>query len=229
MNQLSDVTQSSDGAGPYFNSEDHFIGIARHIAKSRRNARVSLRGNGEIVISPSLGEFYAKVRDIAEFCQAPAADFEVVTLNDLKGDQLLSQVTSGKIRELLWTAAFHASRGCLDRYSSERDATHIYDVVSFTRWPNLTRLPVTSNTMRICALLTRHPTSIGLVARKLHIRPEEVYQVYSAANSYGIVNCLSCNAYGSELQHDEVLGERDDPVLKQRSLFQALFTKISGL
>jgi hypothetical protein len=229
MNRLSDVTQSNSDVGPYFSSEDYFIGIARRVAESRRNARISLPGNGEIVISPSLGEFYAKVQDMVAFCQAPAADFEVVTLNDLKGDQLLTQVTSGKIRELLWTAAFHASRGCLDRYSSDSDATHIYDVISFTRWPNLTRLPVTPNTMRICALLTRHPTSIGLISRKLHIAPEEVYQVYSAANSYGIVKCLSCDTGEPELQDDDASIDQADPVQKQRNLFQALFTKISRL
>lgn len=230
MNQgLSGTSLSNNEAGLYFSPEDYFLGIVSHIAKSRGSARISLPGNGEIAMFSDRGEFHAKVQDMAEFCQAPASDFEVVALKDHRDGQRFSQFPSGKTRELLWTAAFHASQGRLDRYRSDNGLAHVYDVVSFTHWPNLTRLPVTSNTMRICALLARHPTSIGLVPRKLHIKPEEVYQVYSAANSYGIVNCLNPHTGQSDPQNDNMLDEQADLVQKQRNLLQLLFDKISGL
>ena len=222
-------TQSNNETGIYFNPEDYFLGIAKRITKSQASTRVSLPGNGEIAIFPGRGEFHSSVQDMAKFCLAPVSDFEVVTLNERKDAHLSTQPPSGKIRELLWTAAFHASQGRLDKYRSDNAATHILDVISFTHWPNLTRLPVSPNTMRICALLTRHPTSIGMIARKLRINQEEAYQVYSAASSYGIVNCLSCDDLKSDADYDDVADEQGDPVQKQRNLFQALFAKVSGL
>jgi hypothetical protein len=101
------------------------------------------------------------------------------------------------------------------------------DVIQFSRWPNLTRLPVTPHTARICALLTRHPTSIMLVRRVLGIDKKEVNRVISAAFSAGIVNTIS---RGPSLSSYEPTVAEVKPEQTQKSgLWNSLFAKISNL
>ena len=102
-----------------------------------------------------------------------------------------------------------------------------FDVVQFRRWPNLTRLPKTPNTMRICALLTRYPMTIMLVHRKLGIEKKELYQTISAAYCAGIANVISHSPQGAanESVEDIALNVPE----QKRNLLQSLFSKITGL
>merc|ERR1711941_20822 len=81
--------------------------------------------------------------------------------------------------ELLWMTAWLHSDGEL-LSGCRRD-----DVVSFQRWPNLSRLPHLASTHRIVALLTQRPSSIVLASRLLKIPESEVAQVYSAGQRAG--------------------------------------------
>jgi hypothetical protein len=136
------------------------------------------------------------------------------------GEDAPDYSSSGRIiNELLWNAAFHASQGRLIEGCSLRD------FVQFRHWPNLTRLPVTPNTARICALLTRRRTVIAMVHQHLAINNEEVCQIYSAAYCAGISNAIN-----SALAKFKI--GADDPRLapeRKHSLFRSLFGKIAGL
>ncbi len=81
--------------------------------------------------------------------------------------------------ELLWTLAWHGSSGQL------LDDCRRNDVVSFSRWPNLTRLPSDGITARVVALMTARPSSVVLASRLLGIPEEAVAQVYSAGMKAG--------------------------------------------
>ncbi len=209
-------TRSTDSANaPSFSPTDYALGIIQSMVSARQDSRVVLPGHGEIAVLPSRGAFQANVHDMAEFCRAPGDRFEVSALENpaLSGGER-------PLSELLWQAAFHASQGRLVAGCSK------YDVVQFRHWPNLSRLPLTGNAMRICALLTRHPTTIMLVHRKLGVETSEVYQIYSAAHSAGVSTRVSRNpeatmeAYAAD---DKVEPEQ------RRSLFRSLFAKIAGL
>ena len=194
---------------------DHLLGIVQRRIASRCDTRIVLREKGEIVIFPERGIYYTNVPDMVEFCGAPAEMFEVSAI----GETALPYAsgTARSIRELLWQSSFHVSQGRLIEGCSK------YDVVQFRHWPNLTRLPVTPNTARICALLTRHPTTIMLVHRMLGIDKTEVYQICSAAYSAGIADTLSraCfEAGATDIQPEPV---------KEHGLFRSLFAKISRL
>jgi hypothetical protein len=129
---------------------------------------------------------------------------------------------SGKnISDLLWQSAFHVSEGRLIEGCSK------YDVVQLRHWPNLTRLPVTPNAARICALLTRHPTTIMLIHRVLGIDKEEVCQIYSSAYSAGIAHMVSRSPIlnGFEDSADDTQLEQ----VQDRGIFRSLFAKISRL
>lgn len=195
------------------------LGIVQRIQSSRTSIRIILRATqDEIALFPERGEFYASVSDMASFCRAPVAQFEQIAF-----DEVALPYASGPgrpIGDLLWQVAFHTSQGNLIEGRSK------YDVVQFQRWPNLTRLPVTPNSARICALLTRHPTTIMLVHRMLGIDKEEVYQNYSAAYSAGLVNAISCSPETAGAE-SEASSLAEPP--KERGLFQSLFARISRL
>lgn len=210
---------TADAGAAIFAPANHLLGIVQGIVASRDNARIFLPGIGEIVIFPERSEYRANVRDMAEFCRAPAAQFVVTVISATAISEFSSP--GRNIKDLLWQAAFHASQGFLVEGCSK------YDVVQFRHWPNLTRLPTTQHTARVCALLTRHPTTIMLVQHILGIGKEEVCQIYSAAYCAGIAQRISRNPDSGG--DDALAADAKPEPAQERSLFRSLFAKISGL
>lgn len=208
-----------DKGDALFSPSDYFLGIVQRITASGTNTRITLPGRGEVSVFPQRKEFSADIPDMADFFQAPAAQFEVAALDASATPQ--APLWGKHIGELLWQAGFHASQGRLVEGTSK------YDVVEFRHWPNLSRLSKTANTARICALLTRHPTTIMLVHRQLDIGREEVYRVYSAAHCAGIANMVSRNPQATAM--DGMGQNLEDEPARNRGLLRSLFAKISGL
>ena len=222
---LHDATNPAQVEVEYFSPAEYFLGIAKHAVASRQDVRAALPGMGEVAILPSLNEYIADVPDMREFCQAPVSHFNTTSLSREDISRVTAAGKPRNIKDLLWQAAFHASQGRLVESRVNGEAVHLFDVIGFHHWPNLTRLPMSQNSMRICALLTRQPSSIMLVHRKLGIQPEEVYQVYSAACSAGLVNVVSNHMAQAELE-DANVGSEPTP---QHGLIRSLFNKVAGL
>ncbi len=205
---------------PSFNAADYLLGHLQHSIATQQNSRIALPGKGEIAVFPRRGVYYARIEDMAEFCQAPAPAFAVSPIAN-ESAATFGLGPQQNLTELLWEAAFHASQGRLVNGCSK------YDVVQFRHWPNLSRLPATKNAMRICALLTRHATTIMLVHRKLGIEHSEIYQIYSAAHCAGLTLMVSRNpeATGVEAPAANDNAEPEQP----RGIVRALFSKIAGL
>jgi hypothetical protein len=197
----------------------HLLHIVQRVVDAQQNTQISLPELGNITILPQSREYHADVNDMYEFSIAPVANFEIKTLNS---SELASISQPGKdIKDLLWQLAFYIYEDSLIESCSENN------VIQFSRWPNLTRLPTTPNTARICALLTRHPTSVTLVRRVLGIDKKEVNRIISAAFSAGIVNTIS---RGPSLVSSEPVVNEVKPEQTQKSgLWNSLFAKISSL
>ena len=217
MNNAS--THQENSADGSFSAREYFLGIAREIMASRENAHIALPGKGEVYLFPRSEEYHANIPDMEDFCLTPASRFKVTVLGDARGE--VAPGAGRHVSDLLWQAAFHASGGGLIEGCSK------YDVVQFLRWPNLTRLPKTPNTMRICALLTRYPMTIMLVHRKLGIDKKELYQTYSAAYCAGLTNIVG--RAGQDAAHDKVAETVAEEPAQQHNLFHSLFAKIKGL
>ncbi len=200
-----------------FAPANHLLGIVQGVVASRDDTRITLPGKGEIVIFPGRNEYRSNVKDMAEFCRAPAGHFEVTVINQAA----ITDAPARSVKDLLWMAAFYPSPGLLLEGCSK------YDVVQFRHWPNLTRLPATQNAARVCALLTRHPTTIMLVHHILDIEKSEVHQIYSAAYGAGIAHRISSNPVSGSI--DAFAAEVRPEPPQERGLFRSLFAKISGL
>lgn len=215
-----DLPSTATNAVPAaFAPANHLLGLVQDVVASGNDTRIVLPGRGEITILPRRNEYRADVTDMAEFCRVAAGHFEVTTVNQAVITE--APVPARSIRDLLWLAAFHASQGLLVEGCSK------YDVVQFRHWPNLTRLPATPNAARICALLTRHPTTIMLVHHILDIEKSEVHQIYSAAYSAGMAHRISSNPVSGSI--DAFAAEARPEPVPERGLFRSLFAKLSGL
>lgn len=80
----------------------------------------------------------------------------------------------------LWKVACWASKG---RYPVSININH---PVYLKHWPNFTRLLITPHALRISALLTRGPRTLGDIAEVLNIKPQYVFVFISAAFALGL-------------------------------------------
>ncbi len=116
--------------------------------------------------------------------------------------------TVGKDR-LLWKLALWASRGRVP-LGTDLDAR-----VMLQQWPNMTRLQLFPDAMRICALLIQQPCSLLETARILAIPQRNVFAFFSAARAIGVAETAASRAH----MPGPVVDLRQSP---QRSLFKRI-------
>ncbi|MCB1915620.1 MAG: hypothetical protein KDG52_07890 [Rhodocyclaceae bacterium] len=119
---------------------------------------------------------------------------------------------------LLWELALWASRGRIP-------AGVPFDVpVHLLRWPNLTRLGLTPDAIRIAALWSGHPTSLVLSARTLQLPQRNVFAFFSACRALGLVRLKAATE-----QAPEVPPTAPAPGSAGRGLFNRILAKLPGL
>lgn len=178
---VSDLHHTHDDV---FLSEDYLINIVKRAVSNAQNIHVSVTDSDSITILATEGVYIDNTEDLKAFCMRPVSDFKVSVLNkkDLSEDNAKA---ARNLDELMWIAGFHASNGRL------MDGCYRDDVVDLMHWPNLTRLPASSNSLRLASLLSNHPTSITLACRFLRIDKEEAYQFYTAARCAGLARAVN--------------------------------------
>lgn len=213
----SSTEQCSRGS---FNVDDYAIGILLKLSPELEHIRISHPEKGELLVSPRRGEYISRITDAAGFFRAEKSSFAVA---EIKADFPAETIKRG-MDDLLWEATLHAAQGRLI------DGLRKFDVVHFTRWPNLTRVELTPNVMRICALLTRYPSGITLGYKLLKVDEAEMNTVCSAAKILGIVNVLN-RKIETDAEDDAQLKahEQKQNETKSGNLFGRLFTKLTGL
>jgi hypothetical protein len=151
-----------------------------HLSSNGQLTEVILPSGEIILVDGPNRSFLASQQALQE-----AASLDVKKRFKTRPAQPPRSAATRPIEELFWAVAFHQSGGNLLRHCQRQD------VVLFRRWPNLTRVPQTANTSRICALLTRRATSIVLASKILKISEEEIFRVYSAAYYSGISHTVN--------------------------------------
>lgn len=213
MNAVTQVNADARTTGvDYFDPKDHLLEMLRRATANQQDIHLEVEELGELLLLSSRGEYFANVADIRSFLSAPV-DRAKLTILSADDSRIPAVGQVGRnIDELMWMAAFYASQGRLMQ-GCYRD-----DVVELEYWPNLSRLPHTPNTMRIAALLSRHPTSIFFATRLLKVEPGEMYQFYSAARAAGFARPINRAPEEPKLEPH-----------RNQSLLTALMKKISGI
>jgi len=203
-----------------FAADDYAIGILLRLSPGLEHVKISHPDKGELAVSPKHGSYFYHVADAAEFFQADKSSFTVTEVDEKFPPEMYHR----RIEDLLWEAALHAAQGRLI------DGLHIYDVLQFTRWPNLTRVPLTPNVMRICALLTRFPSGVHLARAILDVEEKEIYSVCSAAKAIGIVNLMNRKNQPDAAEEARVVAQAQKASASGPGQFlNRLFMKLSGL
>lgn len=196
---------------PCFNPDTCLVNILRRSASHGQDILVRAP-EGELVVLGQRKEYVAQIKDVAAFCRRPAHEFEVEVLKPADRRRPDASEPGRPVAELFWKAAFYISQGRL------MEGCYRDDVVHLARWPNLSRVPLTPNAVRICAFLSRYPTSITLASRLLKVELSELYQIYSAARCSGFAHALNRKA--------------EEPLLaphRNQGILSLLLGKITGL
>lgn len=206
--------------GKSFIADDYAVGILLKLSPEQEHIRISHPEKGVLLVNPKRGEYISRISDTAGFFQAQKSSLTVTEIKELFPPVVIAR----RMEDLLWEAALHASQGRLI------DGLRKYDVVQFSRWPNLTRVSLTPNVMRICALLTRYPSGINLGHKFLKIEEEEMNSVCSAAKVLGIVNLLNRKIQlDAEDEAQLKAHEQKQDESKSGRLWGRLFAKLTGL
>lgn len=213
MNAVTQLGSDARTAGvDYFNPKEYLIDMLQRATANQQDIHLEVEGLGELLMLSERGEYFAFLVDMEAFITAPPAKARLTILEP--GDHRIPDAsTVGRnIDELMWQAAFYTSKGRLIE-GCYRD-----DVVELEFWPNLSRLPHGPNTMRIAALLSRHPTSIFFATRLLKVEAAEMYQFYSAARLAGFARPINRAPQEPKLEPH-----------RNQSLLSSLLKKIAGI
>ena len=203
-----------------FFPEDYVIGILMGLSPEQEFVKISHTEYGELLVSPKHGRYISKITDAATFFQAQKSSFTVTEMQE----KFPPVIEVRRLEDLLWEAVLHASQGRLI------DGLRKFDVVQFTRWPNLTRVSLTPNALRICALLSRCPSGIYLSQVILNVDEAEMNTVCNAAQVVGILKLLN-RKFESDPE-ELAIAESKKQILNTSNegrFFTRLFAKLSTL
>jgi len=183
-NQLLSPAQSTSALqAAEYDLNDSLVGILEHVNRVGRPARLSLRsGRGHgMTVDPIRRLCDVGGVDIDVFCLARASDIQVT----FQRDGVPPMVRPRPMSEVLWRAGFLGSAGRPVVGCSR------FDVVRFTAWPTLSRLPHDEDCVRVLALLTRHPTSIALARSITGVSELKLNRLYAAGLAAQLVEVVN--------------------------------------
>lgn len=215
MSQAAAAVRS--GENESFSADQCFLGLAQSVGSGSTITHILLKGSGEAVIDPLRRRYTAFIPKPEIFFRTPAREF----LTAPTATASFPGHPERDLADLLWTSAYHASNGRLLAGCSK------YDVIKLLHWPNLSRLPLTPNTMRLCAFLSRRPSAIHLARKLLGVDEEEAYCFYSAALSAGALELVS--RAPTQNQAEPQPAPPSSAATSDRSVLRLLWSKVSRL
>lgn len=200
----------------FFDPEQYLLGILQRLVGAKQSATIEISDGGKLYILPETGEYASAfgAESLRKFCSHAADEYTVRKLTQA-ADKVATDATLHRrnLDELMWEAALAVANGRLVKGCKSDD------VVLLKFWPNLTRISLTPNAVRITALLTRYPTSVSLAYRLLKITQGEMNEFYSAARCAGLAVAVN--------RKPELSDEQLNPH-RQRNLFSMIMQRLSG-
>lgn len=198
-----------------FDPEQYLLGILQRLIGDRQSATIEVSGGGKLYVLPELGEYAGNLsgQSLRAFCCYSVDRYVVRKLAEPLSKLAEAGLHRRNLDELMWEATLAVANGRLVKGCKPDD------VVLLKFWPNLTRISLTPNAVRIAALLTRYPSSVALAYRFLKITQGEMNEFYSAARCAGLAVAVNRRPEDSEPQ----LGAH-----RQRTLLSKILQRLSG-
>jgi hypothetical protein len=201
--------------------------LARAIAHAReidRPMRINDASGAALFLDPRSGLAYPtrSANAMRALAQLPTRGTVSMARLEPRDAPLLDGLVSRPLEALEWDLALWASRGRLPC------GTHLDHPIRLHCWPNLTRLAVPPEAMRIAGLWSRGSISLRETVRVLGVPQRYVFAFYSACHALGLVEQISLPSAlpGSRLA--PAAAAPAQPAPPPRGLFKRLLGKLLG-
>lgn len=186
----------------FFSAERYLIDPVRAayqtVTKWRVPAEIDVDGR-RIILEPSEDRVYLSFgRELlSQLCAAPLENrYKPRTVSLDEFEQLRGSLdqfnTIDRIETFVWEVSLECSRGCLPK------GTRLDQVLYLSRWPNLTRLPLTPHAIRIAALWANRGASLLETTGRLHIPQREIFAFYNATSALSLITHDGAHLRGAE-------------------------------
>jgi len=184
-------------------------------------------------------------RDRPMFILEPEADRVRTELTDAEIEALCSDDTSLQLRAfaagdrlnpdkereltlqaLTWQVAAWSAKGRLSK------RIPLNGIVQLRQWPNLTRLRVLPESLRLSAFFARSPASPTLTVKILQVQPADLFNFLAAADSLGLLRYGKESPVGASAgksDHDGQVHEEHAKTTQRRGFLGRILAKIAGL
>lgn len=186
-----DLDDSATHAALYYLPEQFLQGeLSRALAHARdiqRPVRLDDGSGTALYLDPQRGKAYStrSANALRALAQLPTRGTVKMSRLDARDVERLDTLESRSLEALEWDVALWASRGRLPR------GTHLDHPVRLYCWPNLTRLAVPPEAMRIAGLWSRGHVSLRDTVRILGIPQRYVFAFYSACHALKLAEAVA--------------------------------------
>lgn len=209
---------------------EHFLQgvIARAIAHAReiqRPVRIDDPSGAALFLDPVSGRAYQarSANALRALAQLPTRGTVSLSRVETRDAPALESLAGRPLEALEWDVALWASRGRIPV------GTHLDHPVRLLAWPNLTRLAVPPEAMRIAGLWSKGGISLRDTVRLLGVPQRYVFAFYSACQALGHVEQLSTPGAVAVARHNALaVGTVETSAPPMRGLFKRLLGKLLG-
>ncbi|WP_374245019.1 hypothetical protein [Zoogloea sp.] len=226
-----DLDDPAARAAIYYAPEQFLQGeIARALAHAReihRPVRIDDASGTALYLDPVSGKALQarSTNAMRALAQLPTRGTVRMSRVDPKDAGRMGALEQRPLEALEWDVALWASRGRLPR------GTNLDYPVRLHSWPNLTRLAVPPEAMRIAGLWSRSSYSLRDTVRVLGVPQRYVFAFYSACHALGLVELA---ATPSAIAAARIIGSRHaaaetaESAAPMRGLFKRILGKLLG-
>lgn len=209
---------------------EHFLQgvIARAIAHAReiqRPVRIDDPNGAALYLDPRSGIAYQarSANALRALAQLPTRGTVSLSRVESSDAPALESLAGRSLEALEWDVALWASRGRVPV------GTHLDHPVRLLAWPNLTRLAVPPEAMRIAGLWSKGGISLRDTVRLLGVPQRYVFAFYSACLALGHVEQLSSPGAVAVARHNALaVGTIEAGAPPMRGLFKRILGKLLG-
>lgn len=209
---------------------EHFLQgvIARAIAHAReiqRPVRIDDPNGAALYLDPRSGLAYQarSANALRALAQLPTRGTVSLSRVESSDAPAIESLAGRSLEALEWDVALWASRGRVPV------GTHLDHPVRLLAWPNLTRLAVPPEAMRIAGLWSKGGISLRDTVRLLGVPQRYVFAFYSACLALGHVEQLSSPGAVAVARHNALaVGTVEAGAPPMRGLFKRILGKLLG-
>lgn len=205
----------------------HILEAVRKVKSGHQGAVINCWGDKSILIEPANQQVVMDLTDnqLRNLAIAPlddrlssAAEVRCLDAKQLNAERgrMPASCRTLSLEVFLWDMGLQTCKG---RIPVEVSITQRHYL---RRWPNVTRMKLTDNALKIIAYWVRQPCSLDELHQKLDVPYQDIFSVYTAAWSAGL-------AAEAQRQADKILEAEEVNASEKRGLFNSLISRLKKM